>query len=62
MAEIGMIVWFYEFAIWLNVWVIVGMFMGVRAVVVRAVAGRQSRHQPEVDLTPRPDHINLGRL
>lgn len=61
MAEIGAIVWFYEFAAWLTVWMFVGMFIVVRA-VVQAVAGRRSPTRPDADLTPRPEHIDLGRL
>lgn len=61
MAEIGMIVWLYEFAIWLYVWMFVGVFRVVRA-AARAVADRQNRHRPDVDLTLQPEHIDLGRL
>lgn len=61
MAEIGMIVWFYEFAIWLYAWMFVGLCMAVRA-GGRAFNRRRNRHRPDVDLTPRPEHIDLGRL
>lgn len=53
-AEIGMIVWFYEFAAWLTVWFYYGLFLALRwcwrhnpiGQTIDSAAARRERQQP----------------
>jgi hypothetical protein len=60
-AELGMVIWFYEIAAWLTVWTFVVAFTGMRA-GVRVITDRHGRAQPDTDLRLQPEHIDLGRL